>query len=93
MARAYKVRKFQNGRGRDGTPFYNYALTIPTEIARALPVEIQYECVPTEEGLLFKPVDPEGEKVEMPSWAQRNGGKAKAPPKPRKRPGAKAASK
>lgn len=86
-ARAYKVRRFQNGRGRDGTPFYNYALTIPTDIAKELPEDMQYLCEPTDEGILFRPIEG-NRKVELPAWAQKS--KNGTPKKSRPRPGAKA---
>jgi hypothetical protein len=75
--KAYKIRKFQNGRNRTtGDPYVNYSLTIPTEIAEMLPEEMRYECELTPDGILFRPVESEEAKVTLPAWAQ-NGNKPK----------------
>lgn len=82
----YKVRKFQNGKRKDGTPFMNYSLTIPSHIAEALPSDKQFECVLTDDGILFRPVEGTGQEVELPSWAQPTNGQPKSEGKTRKRP-------
>jgi hypothetical protein len=70
--KAYKIRRFQNGRSASGEPFMNYSITIPSVIAEKLPNDMRFECELTDEGLLFKPVT--GENVELPAWAaERNG--------------------
>jgi hypothetical protein len=71
MARSYKIRKFQNGRNSKGDAFWNYSLTIPTDIATKLPMDRQYTCELTKEGILFKPVETEAPPVELPAWAQK----------------------
>lgn len=43
MKKAYKVRRFQNGRNASGVPFYNYSLTIPTEIAEQMPDDLRFQ--------------------------------------------------
>ena len=90
--RAYKIRRFQNGKNRNNEPFYNYALTVPTEIAEQLPKGMQYTCEATDEGLLFRPVTGKPEKPKLPEWASakpENGSK-KTPARTRMRPGVKA---
>jgi hypothetical protein len=93
MARSYKIRRFQNGKSSSGKPFFNYSLTVPTEIALKLPDDQTYECELVERGILFVPSG-SNEPVDLPEWAQRkpieNG-----TPKPkreggRKKPGVKA---
>ena len=83
MARTYKVRKFQNGRSKDGTAYMNYSLTIPTEIAERLPPDIQYACTLDEDGIHFTPVESTTRPVETPSWALPQNGK----PKPKRQAG------
>lgn len=96
MARSYKIRRFQNGKNGDGDPFWNYSITIPTNIATKLPPDMQYACEVTEQGILFTPAEAAEAPVELPAWAQKkpieNG-----TPKPkregsRKRPGQKTKS-
>lgn len=94
MARSYKIRRFQNGKNGDGKPFFNYSITIPTEIATKLPEGMQYVCYIDEEGIHFKPMEEGTPPVELPEWAQRKPVENGAP-KPkraggRQRPGAKA---
>ena|SRR5436190_16863707 len=73
--KTYKIRKFQNGRNKDGQPFINYSLTIPTPIAEKLPADMQFACELTTEGILFRPADEEVEAVELPTWAKGQNGK------------------
>jgi len=68
----YKIRKFQNGQRKSGEPFLNYSLTIPTIIARELPVDMKFHCELTEAGILFKPVDPDNNADNLPDWASNN---------------------
>lgn len=85
--KAYKIRKFQNGRNREGQPFINYSLTIPSQIAEQLPESMQFECELTDEGILFRPSEPTEESVKLPEWAKaQNGAKmAEAKTKSQKR--------
>jgi hypothetical protein len=71
--KAHKIRKFQNGRNKDGNPFINYSLTIPTPIAEKLPADMQFECELTDEGILFRPRSEEDVNVNLPDWAKENG--------------------
>lgn len=87
--RTYKIRKFTNSRSKSGEAYINYSLTIPSAIAEKLPENIQFSCELTNEGILFKPAQPESEQVVLPDWAatKNGGGKpSSAKPKPRKRP-------
>jgi len=92
--RTYKIRSFSNGKNRQGEPFVNYSLTIPSHIAEKLPREMQFYCELTEDGLLFRPVPPDQEAVVLPPWAITENGTEPEKPKrtPRKKP-TKAASK
>jgi hypothetical protein len=70
--KTYKIRKFQNGKRRNGEPFMNYSLTIPTTIARELPKEIRFYCELTDEGILFRPVaHGQGDNLDLPAWAEQ----------------------
>jgi hypothetical protein len=103
--KTYKIRKFQNGKNKQGQPFINYSLTIPSAVAEALPEDMQFACELTEDGILFKPTAVESEVVSLPSWANKgrssNGGSAEPTPAKkassgrtrRARPGRKAAAK
>ena len=73
MLKTYRVRKFQNGKNKDGEPFINYSLTIPSPIAEKLPANMQYACELTDEGILFKPAEDAVEEVKLPTWAKQNG--------------------
>ena len=85
--RTYKIRSFSNGKNRQGHPFVNYSLTIPSHIAEKLPREMQFYCELTPEGLLFRPVPPDQEQVVLPSWAvAENGAEAKPKRPARKKP-------
>lgn len=90
MARSYKIRKFQNGRNSKGDPFWNYSLTIPTEIATQLPDSNQYLCKLTNEGILFTPVEGNEGPIELPAWAKGTGNGSAKPKRGRPRPGRKA---
>lgn len=83
--RTYKIRKFQNGKARDGTTFTNYSLTIPAPIAEKLPDDMVFECELTEEGILFRPARPSDEQIELPEWAKDavpKNGKRRSRPRP-----------
>jgi hypothetical protein len=70
--KTYKIRKFQNGKRKNGDPFLNYSLTIPTMIARELPDDMKFYCQLTDEGILFRPVDAgSGDSVDLPAWAAK----------------------
>lgn len=43
MSKAYKIRRFQNGKNGQGEPFYNHSLTIPSEIAESLPEDMRFQ--------------------------------------------------
>jgi len=42
--RTYKIRKFQNGKSKEGKAFMNYSLTIPTALAEQLPEGMNFAC-------------------------------------------------
>ena len=91
--KSYKIRKFQNGRNKDGDPFINYSLTIPSPIAEKLPEDMHFECELTDDGILFRPAVEEVVDVNLPGWAknQRNGktmAQAQTKSQRRKRPAA-----
>lgn len=90
MARTYKIRRFANGRRKNGDPFINHSLTIPSHIAEQLPENMQFACELTEDGILFRPSPSESESVELPKWAKNGKGdsKPKAAPKKRQKPAA-----
>lgn len=76
-SRTYKIRKFQNGRNKDGEAFTNFSLTIPSAIAAKLPEDMLFECELTSEGILFRPAKSEAESIELPDWARSNGNGSK----------------
>jgi hypothetical protein len=81
--KSYKIRKFQNGRNRQGDPFINFSLTIPSEIAESLPAGMKFSCELVDEGILFRPVESQVDSVELPDWATKNGNGAPAQTAPR----------
>lgn len=68
--RGYKIRFYVSGKGKDGIEYRNYSITVPSDIAEALPKEIQFLPKMTEEGLLFEPVD--HRQIELPDWAHQS---------------------
>jgi hypothetical protein len=64
----YKIRKFKSGNRQDGKAFWNYALTVPANVAEHLSNDLKFACELTDEGILYKPV--RDEEVELPDWAQ-----------------------
>ena len=87
MRRGYKIRYYTSGKGKDGVEYKNYSLTVPSEVAEALPKGMQFlprmvdEAIYDSEGnqigslqgLLFEPI--ESAQIELPNWAkQQNGG-------------------
>jgi len=76
--KSYKIRKFQNGRNKDGEPFINYSLTIPSPIAEKLPEDMHFECELTDDGILFRPAVEEVVDVNLPGWAKSQNGKTMA---------------
>jgi len=81
--RTYKIRKFTNGRSKEGATFTNYSLTIPAPIAEKLPDDMLFECELTDEGILFRPAQASPEQVELPAWAKANGSSGSARSRPR----------
>lgn len=67
--RGYKIRFYVSGKGKDDIEYRNYSITVPSEIAEALPKDIQFLPKMTGEGLLFEPVD--HRQIELPEWAQQ----------------------
>ena len=64
MARAYKIRHSLAGPGQRKV----YRLTLPPELAEAIPPDQEFVPELTEEGLLYRPVD--AAKPDLPSWAK-----------------------
>lgn len=87
--KSYKIRKFQNGRSTDGRAFVNYAITVPTEIATTLPLDIKYICEVDDEGIHFRPTTLVDKPRELPEWAQKaaENGSGQKPKRGRPRPG------
>jgi hypothetical protein len=67
MARTYKIRHSMAGPSGDRRV---YRLTVPPEIATAIPEDTEFEPVLTEDGLLYRPVESRPEP-ELPSWARK----------------------
>lgn len=67
MARSYKIRNSVAGPGQRKV----YRLTVPPDIAEALPADVEFEPELTEEGLLYRPVDARAAKPDLPSWAKK----------------------
>lgn len=65
--RTYKIRK--NAAGTKGRQVV-YRLTVPPEIARNLPDDVEFSVELTEDGILYRPVV-EPAEPELPSWAKR----------------------
>jgi hypothetical protein len=67
MARTYKLRAVPNGaRSSDGSRYHNYSMTVPPEIAKAVPEGMEFECVMDEDGIHYRPVT---SARTLPSWA------------------------
>ena len=66
--RGYKIRSYTNGKAKDGTQYTNYALTVPNEIAEAVPNGMTFVPRMTDDGLLYEPVDQA--KPNLPAWAK-----------------------
>lgn len=76
MAKGYKIRQYVNGRSKKGDEYTNYSLTVPNEIAEALPEDITFRARMTDEGLLYEPVtDQPRTPIELPDWAKQQNGK------------------
>lgn len=68
--RTYKIRRFTNGKSKRGKEFTNYSLTVPATVASALPQDMLFECILTNDGILFRPsTETEETQIELPSWA------------------------
>jgi hypothetical protein len=62
------VRISQNG-SNQATRYFK--LSVPREIAEALPREILYTCELTDEGLLYRPVHTQTlSDIDLPAWAK-----------------------
>lgn len=71
MIRAYKIRSYKNGHSKKkGVDYTNYSLTVPFEIAEALPDGMAFVPRMTDEGLLYEPFQNAHPQVELPAWAQ-----------------------
>lgn len=71
MIRAYKIRSYRNGVSKKkGIEYTNYCLTVPFEIAEALPDGMNFVPRMTEEGLLYEPVAHAQPRLELPEWAK-----------------------
>jgi hypothetical protein len=57
----------------------NYSLTIPSHIAEALPDDKHFECLLTDDGILFRPIEASDQQVQLPAWAKSKNGKSEAP--------------
>lgn len=76
--RGYKIRSYTNGKSKDGAQYKNYALTVPNEIAEAVPEGLTFVPRMTDDGLLYEPVHQA--KTALPAWAQmKNGTPASKP--------------
>jgi hypothetical protein len=81
-ARGYKIRQYVNSRAKNGTEHKNYSLTVPGEIAEALPPDLKFVPRMTDEGLLFIPLNQANQQIELPNWAKEgNGKKSKSEPR------------
>lgn len=70
MQRQYKIRKFQNGKNKDGQPFISYSMTIPADIAEQLPAELLFSIELSEDGILFRPSGRTSYDPPLPTWAE-----------------------
>lgn len=59
---AYKVRK--SGHGSDAA----YSLSVPKPIAEQLPEGIQFRPEFTDDGILYRPVEPSETGQQVPEW-------------------------
>lgn len=84
--KTYKIRRFQNGKSKAGNAFFNYSLTIPTEIAEKLPKDMRFSCELTDVGILFRPATEVEEPVQLPTWAKDDNGNGESPAKKASRP-------
>jgi hypothetical protein len=73
--RGYKIRSYTNGKSKDGAQYKNYALTVPNEIAEAVPEGLTFIPRMTDDGLLYEPVHQA--RTELPAWAQNSQGSKK----------------
>lgn len=97
MPRTYKIRRFTNGQSKGGREFTNYSLTVPSNIASQLAPDILFECVLTDDGILFRPSNETDETpIDLPAWAREAEEPEEEPEAPparrsRKRPASQAA--
>lgn len=78
--RGYKIRSYTNGKSKDGVQYTNYALTVPNEIAEAVPDGLTFVPRMTDDGLLYEPVHQA--KTDLPAWAQKESNNGAAASKP-----------
>lgn len=68
--KGYKIRSYSNGTAKNGTKYTNYSLTVPNEIAEALPPGITFVPRMTDEGLLYVPTE-KSKAIDLPDWAKQ----------------------
>jgi hypothetical protein len=66
MARTYKIRHSVAGTNQRKV----YRLTVPPDLAEAIPNDQEFVPELTEDGILFRPVESAPER-EVPAWAKR----------------------
>lgn len=66
----YKIRSYVNGKSKKDVEYKNYSLTVPNEIAEALPQGLTFSPRMTKEGLLYVPVTETETTIELPDWAK-----------------------
>lgn len=70
--RGYVIRHYVNGRAKHrDSEWKNYSITVPSEIAEALPSDLKFIPRMTEQGLLYEPVKQTQTKIELPDWAKK----------------------
>jgi hypothetical protein len=70
MSHGYKIRSFTTGKSKGGSEYKAFSLTVPSDIATALPENMTFIPRMTDEGLLYVPsTKPEG-ALELPEWAK-----------------------
>lgn len=67
--RTYKIRKSVSGPSRRTV----YRLTVPPDVAKAIPEDAEFVVELTEEGLLYRPAE-DAPEPELPSWAKKKRG-------------------
>ncbi len=62
-----KIRTNLQAQGAKG-----YSITVPKAVGDVLPPDQLYRMELTDEGLLFRPVEPDPQTTELPAWAKRD---------------------